>query len=133
MSGPLKKINNITASENTVTVYWPKASISVGKYIIRYRIKEESEWQKTLETQELFVEVSGLDYGETYEFCVFYQHAGKDVQYTEIREFSVPPKRKYNILYCTVPSNTMFNEVLDHGIIFVIMFLQVHHTCSPSL
>ena len=129
MSGPLVKINNITVSENTVTIYWPGASKSDGKYIIKYRIKGEPEWQKTPETEEIFVEVSGLDYGKTYEFRVFY----KDVPYTEIREFSVPPKRKYNILYCTVPSNTMFNEILDHGIIFVIMFAQVHHTCSPSL
>ncbi|CAB4010112.1 neural cell adhesion molecule 1-like isoform X2 [Paramuricea clavata] len=90
LPGPLKNINDVSATGNTVTVYWPQAAKSVDKYIIKYRIKGSSDDWKEKETEKIFIEIPGLDDGETYEFQVFYEDAGKEMVYTEIREFSVP-------------------------------------------
>ena len=89
--GPLKSIHNVSTSGNAVTVYWSESKKNVDKYIVKYRIKGTSDWMK-IETEAIFVEVSDLDYGKTYEFQVFYNNSGKDVPYSEVREVSVPPQ-----------------------------------------
>ena len=98
MPGPLKNINGVSATGNAVRVDWPQAAKSVDKYIIKYRIKGSSDDWKEKETEKIFIEISDLDDGETYEFQVFYEDAGKEMVYTEIRQFSVPSVSKCDIL-----------------------------------
>ena len=95
-TGPLKRIRNATVNENTVTLYWPKVPKDNVNYVIKYGINGSLDLL-TRETNEIYKEISGLDYGKTYEFQVFHKLEGKVKPLTEIRYVSIPPRprRKY--------------------------------------
>ena len=95
--GPLKKINSAVASGNAVTIYWPEASVSVDKYVIKYRVKGSTdEWTKK-ETERIFIKIIGLDYGAEYEFQVYYVQGSNEIPHTEIRDVEVPDISKFDI------------------------------------
>ena len=87
--GPLEKITHIVEG-NRVTISWRDYKSAVDKYIVKYRIKESlGDWMKN-ETHRVFIQFSDLTRGETYEFEVFYEKAGNEVPYTEIKEILIP-------------------------------------------
>lgn len=86
--GPLRKILDINVDGNVVTVYWPKSNFRVEKYILRYGKKNTFE-RFSNETDNIYLEISGLEHGKVYEFQVLYKLDGKEKKYTEIREVSI--------------------------------------------
>ncbi|XP_046853940.1 hemicentin-1-like isoform X2 [Xenia sp. Carnegie-2017] len=85
---PLRKILDINVDGNVVTVYWPKSNFRVEKYVLRYGKKNTFE-RFSNETDNIYLEISGLEHGKVYEFQVLYKLDGKEKKYTEIREVSI--------------------------------------------